>query len=209
MAGAGIAYALKEVIASFAGCFGIIFGDFFKSGDRILLGGIRGDVVDIGFLRTTLMELGEWVDGDQYTGRIVRISNSYVFTSPVYNYQAHFEFLWDEIQIPIRFGSDVKEMREILMEIAQTYTSSPDERAKQQWISMQRKYKLEVTSLKPQVYVAFNDNWIEVTLRYIVYFNKRREVKDHLFTEILNEIEKRGSSIEIASETIEVTQYAK
>lgn len=84
LAGAGITYALREVIMSIAGWFAILFGDFFETGDRVLLGGIKGDVVDIGVLRTTLMEIGEWVNGDQYTGRIVRVANSYIFSSPVY-----------------------------------------------------------------------------------------------------------------------------
>lgn len=68
VAGAGIAFALQEVIASFAGWLAIMFGGFYKAGDRVQLGGIKGDVMDIGVLRTTLMETGEWVDGDLYNG---------------------------------------------------------------------------------------------------------------------------------------------
>lgn len=209
LAGAGIAYALREVIVSFAGWFEVLFGDFFKSGDRIMLAGIKGDVVDIGFLRTTLMELGEWVDGDQYTGRIVRVSNSSIFTSPVYNYTAHFEFLWDEITIPIRFGSDIEQMRHIALSAAHAFTSTLGEEATQQWIDMQKTYKLEETSLEPQVYVTFNDNWIDVTVRYVVYFNKHRGVTDKLFTAILDEIEQTDAQIELASETVEIIRYTK
>ena len=62
VAGAGIAFALQEVIASFAGWLGIMFGGFYKTGDRVQLGGIKGDVMDIGVLRTTIMETGQWVD---------------------------------------------------------------------------------------------------------------------------------------------------
>jgi small-conductance mechanosensitive channel len=95
VAGAGIAFALQEVIASFAGWFAIALSGFFRTGDRVQLGGIRGDVIDIGVLRTTLMELGEWVSGDLYSGRVVRIANSFVFKEPVFNYSADFPFLWD------------------------------------------------------------------------------------------------------------------
>jgi len=90
VAGAGVAFALQEVIASVAGWAAIIFANFYSTGDRVQLGGIRGDVIDIGVLRTTLMELGEWVKGDQYTGRIVRIANSFVFKEPVFNYSSDF-----------------------------------------------------------------------------------------------------------------------
>jgi small-conductance mechanosensitive channel len=82
--GAGIAFALQEVIASFAGWVAISFGQFYRPGDRVLLGGIMGDVIDISILRTTLMECGGWVSSDLYNGRIVRIANSFVFKEPVF-----------------------------------------------------------------------------------------------------------------------------
>ena len=71
VAGAGIAFALQEVIVSIAGFLAILFGNFYKIGDRVKLGGIKGDVVDIGILRTTLMEIGDWVNGDLYNGKMV------------------------------------------------------------------------------------------------------------------------------------------
>ena len=58
LASAGIAFALQEVIASGAGWVAIMFGGFFRIGDRVQLGGIKGDVIDIGVLRTTVMERG-------------------------------------------------------------------------------------------------------------------------------------------------------
>ena len=106
IAGAGIAFALQEVIASVAGWAAISVGNFFAPGDRVQLGGIKGDVIDIGILRTTLMEVGQWVDGDLYNGRIVRVANSFAFKEPVFNYSGDFPFLWDEIKLPVRYGSD-------------------------------------------------------------------------------------------------------
>ncbi len=93
VAGAGIAFALQEVIASFAGWFAISFGNFYKTGDRVQLGGIKGDVIDVGLLRTTLMECGDWIKGDLYNGRVVRVANSFVFKEPVFNYSGEFLFL--------------------------------------------------------------------------------------------------------------------
>lgn len=85
VAGAGIAFALQEVIASIAGFIAINFSHFYKVGDRIMLGGIKGDVVDIGILRTSMMQIGDWVNGDLYNGKIVRVANSFVFKEPVFN----------------------------------------------------------------------------------------------------------------------------
>lgn len=204
LASAGITYALREVIVSFAGWFAIMFGDFFKTGERVLLGGIKGDVVDIGVLRTTLMEIGEWVEGDQYTGRFVRVANSYIFNSPVYNYTADFDYLWDEIHIPIRFSSDIEEARNILLDLADHQIGNYNAPATKEWKKMQRKYQLEDASLRTQVYVTFNDNWIEMSLRYIVDYKERRAIKDKLSTEILKRFKAAGDKIQIAADTIEV-----
>lgn len=204
LAGAGITFALREVIISFAGWFAILFGDFFKVGDRVLLGGIKGDVIDLGILRTTLMEIGDWVDSDQYNGRIVRVANSSIFTSPVFNYSASFQFVWDEIYIPIRFGSDIKLARDILNSVAEEVVGDVSKQAKEAWYEMRKKFKIEDAKLEHQTFMIFNDNWIEFSLRYIVDFRARREVKDALFTRLLEEIKKHKGVIELASETFEI-----
>ncbi len=112
--GAGLAFALQEVIGSFAGWLTIISGRPFSIGDRIETGGIQGDVVDIGILRTTIMEIGNWLIGDHNTGRIVTLSNAFIFKEPLYSYSVHLKYIWDEIQIPIPYGSDWKNAIEIL-----------------------------------------------------------------------------------------------
>ncbi|WP_409229251.1 mechanosensitive ion channel family protein [Gudongella sp. SC589] len=206
LAGAGITFALREVIVSFAGWFAILFGDFFKVGDRVLLGGIKGDVIDLGILRTTLMELGDWVDGDQYNGRIVRVANSFIFTSPVYNYSANFQFVWDEIHIPIHFGSDNALVRKILDDVADEVIGEVSSQAKEAWFDMRRRFQLEDATLEHQTFMAFDDNWVEFSLRYVVDIKKRRLIRDRLFTRLLEEIEKYPDRIELASETFEIVR---
>lgn len=204
-AGAGVTYALREVIMSIAGWIAILFGDFFNAGDRVRIAGIKGDVVDISVLRTTLMEIGEWVDGDQYTGRTVRVANSHIFSSPVYNYTGNFEFLWDEIMIPLRFNSDTILAKEILLEVAEKYAGKDKEKAIIAWDNMRKRYKLEDSSLENQVFLSFNDNWVEISLRYVVDYRGRRDLKDKLFSEILRRFNEEGDQIEIASETMEIS----
>lgn len=204
LAGAGVTYALREVIVSFAGWFAILFGDFFNTGDRVLLGSTKGDVIDIGVLRTTLMEMQEWVDGDQYTGRIVRVSNSSIFTSPVYNYTADFQFLWDEIHIPLRFSSDIDYARVMLLDVAENVIGTYHEQSEREWTEMKRRFRIENASLKPQVFVSFDDNWVKVSLRYIVGTRERRKVRDELFRTILKRIKASEEKLQLASETIEI-----
>ncbi|GAB2480620.1 mechanosensitive ion channel [Alkalibacterium psychrotolerans] len=204
LAGAGVTYALREVIVSFAGWFAILFGDFFNTGDRVLLGSTKGDVIDIGVLRTTLMEMEEWVDGDQYTGRIVRVANSSIFTAPVYNYTADFQFLWDEIHIPLRFNSDIDYARAMLLEVADEVIGTYHEQSEREWTEMKRRFRIENASLKPQVFVSFDDNWVKVSLRYVVGTRERRKIRDELFRMILKRIKASENKLQLASETIEI-----
>lgn len=204
VAGAGIAFALQEVIASVAGWMALMFGNFYRTGDRVQLGGIKGDVIDIGVLRTTLMETGQWVDGDLYNGRIVRIANSFVFKEPVFNYSADFPFLWDEIKIPIQYGSDYALAKSLLEKIAVEHVGKNAEEGKRIWKEMVKKYLIEDARLEPMVSLIANDNWVEFTVRYIVSYKKRRMTKNELFIAILNEVEATNGKVRFGSATFEM-----
>lgn len=206
VAGAGIAFALQEVIASFAGWLAIMFGGFYKSGDRVQLGGIKGDVMDIGVLRTTIMETGQWVDGDLYNGRIVLIANSFVFKEPVFNYSGDFPFLWDEIKIPIQYGSNYDKTKEILEKVGIEIAGDLTRQSREKWNDLQTKYRLEDAQTEPMVSLVANDNWVEYTLRYVVSYKKRRATKTALFTNILKQIEATNGEIKFASATFHLVE---
>jgi len=205
VAGAGIAFALQEVIMSVAGWAAMSFGRFYSVGDRVELGGIRGDVVDIGVLRTTLMEMGEWINGDQYNGRIVRIANSFIFKAPVFNYSADFPFLWDELVIPVRYGSDHKRAREMFLDALTRVTGDYAEQSKAIWSQMTRRYLIEAANVEPSVTMKLTDNWIEFTLRYIVDHKKRRSTKDKICELILEGVDASNGGVQLGSATFEIT----
>ncbi|WP_299247866.1 mechanosensitive ion channel domain-containing protein [uncultured Cytophaga sp.] len=204
VAGAGIAFALQEVIASFAGWLAIMFGNFYKTGDRVQLGGIKGDVMDIGVLRTTIMETGQWVDGDLYNGRIVLIANSFVFKEPVFNYSGDFPFLWDEIKIPIQYGSNYEKATTIFEEVGKEIAGDLSIQSKEEWSHLQNKYRLEEAQTEPMVSLIANDNWVEYTLRFVVGYKKRRATKTALFTQILKRIEATNGEVKFASATFQL-----
>jgi small-conductance mechanosensitive channel len=206
VAGAGIAFALQEVIASVAGWLAVAAGNFYKTGDRIQLGGIMGDVIDIGVLRTTLMECRQWVNGDLYNGRIVRVANSFVFKEPVFNYSGDFHFLWDEIVVPVKYGSDYRLAREIFKKIADEITGEYTIAARDAWKEMVAKYLIEDARVDPMIFLIANDNWMEFAIRYVVDYKKRRITKDLLFTRIMEEIDKTDGRIAIASTTIHIVE---
>jgi small-conductance mechanosensitive channel len=204
--GAGVAFALQEVIASFAGWVAISLGQFYKTGDRVQLGGIMGDVIDISILRTTIMEIGAWVKADQYNGRIVRIANSFVFKEPVFNYSADFPFVWDEITIPVKYGSDHRLARAILQQIAEEVVGEYISQAQATWKGMVHKYLIEDAKVEPMVTLVTTDNWMEFTLRYVVDYKFRRVKKDQLFTRTLDEFLSTDGRVEFASTTFHLVE---
>src|SRR5437763_6809651 len=143
-AAAGIAFAMQEVIGAIAGWFNVTSGRIYRIGDRIELGGVRGDVIDITLLRTKMLEIGSatddksWVKGRQHTGRIVAVSNKATFTNPVSNFSAIFEFAWEELTIPIAYRSDWHQAEDIINEEA--VRASASEGAKAAITAMERRY---------------------------------------------------------------------
>jgi small-conductance mechanosensitive channel len=205
VAGAGIAFALQEVIASIAGWAAMSFGRFYRTGDRVQLGGIIGDVIDIGILRTTLMECGAWIKADLYTGRIVRVANSFIFKEPVFNYSADFPFVWDEITMPVRYGSDYGSARKMFEEVLNEVTGHYAAESNAVWKTMTKQYLIEEARLEPMVTLVTHDNWAEYTLRYVVDYKKRRTTKDMICELLLKRIDETHGRIRLASSTFELT----
>lgn len=204
VAGAGIAFALQEVITSIAGWVAVTIGHFYRTGDRIQLGGIRGDVIDIGLLRTTLMECGDWVGGDLYNGRIVRVANSFVFKEPVFNYSADFPFLWDEIVLPVRYGSDPLLTRTILGGILEEVVGEYARHAKRAWDQVVKKYMIEPAKVEPMISLSADENWMQFTLRYVVDYKERRAKRDRIFSRTLEEFEKTDGRVSVASSSMDI-----
>lgn len=206
--GAGVAFALQEVIASIAGWVALQFGGFYKPGDRVQLGGIRGDVIDIGVLRTTLMEIGGWVDGDQYNGRMVRIANSFVFKEPVFNYSGAFPFLWDEFTLPVRYGSDWKLAQTLIEDAVRAQVEDYTRKSEQLWQHVARSFMLEDARVDPAVTLTATDNWIAFNVRYIVDYKARRSTRDAIMRTLLEAIDATQGKVRLASTTIELVSPA-
>ena len=204
--GAAFTFALQEVVLSFAGWLAISCGSFYFFGDRIKLGNIVGDVIDIGFLRTTLLECGDWVDGDLYNGRIVRVANSFVFKEPVYNYNAKFRFLWDEIKLFLTHESDFLKAHSILKATINEYFKSTNIEidASQEWNKITNIYFVEAAETEPTVNYVIDRNAIEFTIRYIVEYKKRRKTKTEIFQELLSALRKSGIKASIAKVPLDI-----
>lgn len=205
VAGAGIAFALQEVILSIAGWFGIMISGVVSVGQRVKIGDIKGDIIDVGIISTTIMETGDWVNGDLYNGRIINITNSFIFKEKVHNYSAEYPFLWDEVLVPIRTESDFQLARQVFIKVLDEVCGEYAINSEKQWQKLTNKYRVEEAQVKPMVTLQFDENWITFTLRYVVDYKKRRSTKDLIFTKLLEEIDKYDNIIMIATSTLEIT----
>ncbi|HUP32109.1 MAG TPA: mechanosensitive ion channel domain-containing protein [Gaiellaceae bacterium] len=204
---AGLAFALGEVVGAIAGWYNILLGRIYRVGDRIELGGVRGDVIEISPLRTKILEMGGgeesggWVRGRQHTGRVVTVSNKATFTSPVFNYSALFEFIWEELTVPVAYDDDWERAEQILLEELQRISAS--EGAREALATMTRRYPVPQAELQPRVFMRATDNWMELAARFVVPVRTARSVKDDITRRVAARL--REEKIEIASETVDAT----
>ena len=201
---AGIAFTLQELILSIAGSIYIFMVKVYQPGDRIEINGIKGDVIDVDSVYTTMMEIGEWVSIDNYSGRIVKLSNAFVFKGPIYNYSKDFPFIWDEFNLPIRFGCDIELAKSIILKTAAKILSEYTINSKNQWKEVVNKYYIEDAVVDPTLAITLTDNWVQFNIRYIVDYKKRRVTKHTLNDEIRKEIDKTKGKVILASTTIEI-----
>jgi len=210
---AGLALALQKVITAVAGYGVILRGDSFSVGDRIAIGDVHGDVIAIGFTQTRVMEMGQagsgtsagsatWVKSRQYTGRVITFSNAKIFDDPVYNYTRDFPFLWEELVIPIRYVSDRAKAEQILLDCARRHTADLSGPGQQALALMQERYFVRPSEVAPRVYCRITDNWLELTVRFLVRDRGTREIKDAISRDVLDELDAAG--IGIASTTIDI-----
>ena len=211
---AGIAVALQRVIMSFAAYLIVLRGRIYAVGDRITMGGVRGDVVRVGFMQTTVMEMGApppmsnenqdtWVNARQYTGRIVNLTNDKIFDNPVYNYTREFPYMWDELVIPIKYDADYQRAESILLDVARKHTGEYVEKAKPALEKLRERYVLALEiALEPKVYFRLTDNWIELSLRFTAPVHGIRSIKDGMARDLLPLL--AAAKLEIASGTYDI-----
>lgn len=210
----GIAFASQNAVLSVAGYFVIVFGKVFDLGDRIQIGDVRGDVLDIGLFKTTVMEMGvpnlmfpephHWVAARQYTGRVVTITNAEIFKQPTYNYTRNFDFLWEEIRLPLRYGTDLARAEAITLEAVREATTGIIQEGHRELENMNERYLIHAADLEPRAFLRLTDNWMELSVRFLVKTYGIRELKDRIYRRLLARFQEEG--IELASTTVEVVR---
>jgi small-conductance mechanosensitive channel len=183
--GAGIAVALKDPLTNLAGWLFILWRRPFRVGDRVQIGKDAGDVIDLRLFQFTLNEIGNWVDADQSTGRLVHVPNSLVFNTPLANYTRGFNYLWNEVPVLVTFESNWKAAKQILHEIATRHSEKFSASAERDVLAASRQFMIFYSTLKPIVYTTVKDSGILLTIRHLCEVRGRRGSAEAIWEEIL------------------------
>ena len=203
--GAGIAFALQRVITAVAGYFVILRGKTFNVGDRILMGGVRGDVIGLSFMQTRIMEMGQspreetdqksWVRSRQFTGRIVTVTNDKVFDEPVYNYTHEFAYIWDEMAVPVLYSSDYGAAEKIIAGAASTHALTCRKLGDEEMRRLEERFGIDVGEIDPRVFWRITEDWLELTVRFLGPDHGIRGIKDKMTRDIMSGFEKQGIAV--------------
>ncbi len=190
LASAGITIALRDPIVDIAGWAFILWRRPLEMGDRIQVGEHKGDVIDIRVFQFSILEVGNWVDADQSTGRIINIPNGKVFTETLVNYTTGFEYIWNVMPVLLTFESEWEKAKKLLDKIAQKRASDIGEEINKKIREAQKKYMIQYSTVTPSVYTSVKDSGVLLTVRYMTSARARRETEQIIWEDILKEFAK-------------------
>jgi small-conductance mechanosensitive channel len=182
---AGLAIALQDLVKSMAGWIFLMWRKPFIIGDRIQVGDFAGDVIDIRLFKFSLVEIGNWVDADQSTGRVIHLPNSLILSNDIANYTREFEFIWNEIPVLVTFESDWQKAKQILLEIAQNHATHISKEAEKRIKEASKRYLIFFSTFTPTVYTSVRDSGVLLTIRYLIAPRKRRGSEQDIWENIL------------------------
>jgi small-conductance mechanosensitive channel len=215
LASAGIAIAAQKAVTAFAGYLVIMRGATFTVGDRIKMGGVQGDVIAMGFLQTRIMEMGQpnevneqeapgmWVRSRQFTGRIVTVTNDKIFDEPVYNFTREFPFIWEELHLPVRYDADRARAERILLDAVRQAIADTQPDAEAARHRLEQRYGVVLDAPEPRVFWTLTDNWLEMSVRFLVPDHGIRTIKDRINRTVLGDFDAAG--LQVASTTLEIS----
>lgn len=185
LAGAGLTVALKDFIVAFFGWFVLMGKNGIRVGDWVEINGIGGEVVEIGLLRTVLLETGQWSDAGHPTGRKVAFVNSFAVEGHYFNFSTTGQWLWDEIQVLVPSGEDPYRVLKAVQELVAAEAQENVRQAEQEWQKVARGHALQSFSATPAINVKPTDMGVNITVRYITRAHERFEMRSRLYRAIV------------------------
>jgi len=181
LAGAGLTVACKDFIMGFIGWFLLMGRNGLRVGDWVEIDGVVGEVVEIGLLRTVLLETGNWTDSGHPTGRKVAFVNSYAIEGHFFNFSTTGQWLWDEVQILVPASENPYPMIDAIQKMVAEQTAANVEAAEQEWQRSKGHYRAQPVSAAPEVSLRPTSSGIDVHVRYITRAGERHATKTRLY----------------------------
>jgi small-conductance mechanosensitive channel len=206
---AGVAIALQDLLKSIAGGMILFISRPFVAGDRIQVEDIIGDVLDIKNFSTTIMEIREWVDGDQYTGRIIHLPNSFILNKAIKNYTRDFSFIWDEVQIMLVCGSNLKKAEDIILKVSKEMTMDYENSAKNELVRMGEKYFIDSYDVETKLFMKQADGGMDIRIRYVLEPRERRSIRHQLIERLIEALEAEDDIILGTTTSIDIMSTSR
>jgi small-conductance mechanosensitive channel len=181
LAGAGLTVALKDFIVGFFGWFVLMGKNGIRVGDWVEINGVVGEVVEVNWLRTVLLETGNWTDTGHPTGRKVAFVNSFAIEGHFFNFSTSGQWLWDELELSIPSDQDPYKVIDTMQKLVEKETAANAQKAEQEWQHSASRYRVQSVSAKPAISLRPTGSGVEVHLRYITSANERYAMRAHLY----------------------------
>lgn len=200
---AALVISLKDVCTSLFGWFVTMVSGKMNIGDRLEIDGVKGDIIDIDLLRTTLLEVNGWLGADQTTGRVISMPNNFIFTKKVFNYSHGHPYIWSKIEVAMTFTSPHAETEALLMKILEEETRTNFAEARVAASAMRQRYGVEDAIYEPRIRVRVGESGVIYGLYFVTHYRDASSPRSRLARRILAELEKRPH-IQIAFNTIQL-----
>jgi small-conductance mechanosensitive channel len=204
LAGAGLTVVLKDFIVGFLGWFVLMGKNGIQLGDWVEIEGVGGEVIEIGLLRTVLLETGNWNDAGHPTGRRVSFVNSYAVEGHYFNFSTAGQWLWDQLEVYIPAGDDPAPIADAMQKLVAAETEKDARVAEEEWKRVTASQGLQAFSADPAVSVKSTSAGIEISVRYITRANERHELRRRLNQAAIEMLQRRpGAAAVVAAPAAE------
>lgn len=181
LAGAGLTVALKDFIVAFFGWFVLMGKNGVRVGDWVEINGIVGEVTDIGLLRTTVLETGNWAGSGHPTGRHVTIVNSFAIEGHYFNFSTSGQWLWDTLEVVVPAGTDPQLVMEKLLDVVRAETETTARKAEEEWKQAARDVTMRGFSADPSVELRPAPAGFTLVVHYMSSAMQRFETRGRLY----------------------------
>ncbi|MGH9731370.1 MAG: mechanosensitive ion channel domain-containing protein [Candidatus Acidiferrales bacterium] len=185
LAGAGLTVALKDFIVGFFGWFVLMGSNGIRPGDWVEINGVGGEVLEVGLLRTVLLETGDWSDAGHPTGRKVTFVNSFAIEGHYFNFSTSGQWMWDELQVEVPGDQDPYPVADEIQQIVAKETDANTRVAEKEWERVTLSHGSTAFKAGPAMNLRPKNGGVSVAIRYITRANERHELRARLYRSVL------------------------